>query len=334
MTMKGRTTTLLILAILVSLTDASVGPSAFAPLTRPTAFQTRPTAPSSRSTSQVLALARGGSTEEAELEDYSDEEEEEFDEDFDEEFDDDELFDALDDDLDEADFAEDTSVDLFLAAIKKTPPITKAFMGASVAATLYGCAFNQNKFPELLQLDWKKVVTRLHIWRPFTSFLNFGSLGLGYLLTSQFVWQYMSTLERINHDRPYDFLVMLLFGSLSMLIGYPILRLSPKFLGHNLSTFLVYIWSRYHEGVEVNLMELFNAKAELLPWFFLGQTFLLEGELPVLDFLGIVFGHIYHHCKTVGILRAPESLTEWYETSEAAAPIRELYRPIASDFVA
>jgi Derlin-2/3 len=181
-------------------------------------------------------------------------------------------------------------------------------------------------------LDWKKVLTRLQIWRPFTSFLNFGPMGLGYLMTAQFVWVYMSTLERLNHNRPYDFWIMILFGQLSMVIGYPVLKLSPRFLGHNLSTFFVYIWSRYHEGIEVNMFELFNTRAELLPWFFLAQTFLLEGEPPFLDFLGIVFGHIYHHCKTVGILRAPDSLTKWYEESEGAARIRELYKPISSDF--
>jgi Derlin-2/3 len=82
----------------------------------------------------------------------------------------------------------------------------------------------------------------------------------------------------------------------------------------------------------VNMFELFNTRAEMLPWFFLAQTFLLEGELPILDFLGIVFGHIYHHCKTVGILRAPDGCKEWYETSDAAQPIRELYKPISSDF--
>jgi len=118
-----------------------------------------------------------------------------------------------------------------------------------------------------------------------------------------------------------------------MVIGYPVLNLSPRFLGHNLSTFLVYIWSRYHEGIEVNMFELFTTRAEMLPWFFLAQTFLLEGELPVLDFLGIVFGHIYHHCKTVGILRAPDALVEWYKGDSAlAVRIRNQYKQISSDF--
>ena len=57
-----------------------------------------------------------------------------------------------------------------------------------------------------------------------------------------------------------------------MVAGYSMMGLSPRFLGHNLSTFLVYVWSRYHEGLEVNMFELFNTRAELLPWFFLAQV--------------------------------------------------------------
>ena len=66
--------------------------------------------------------------------------------------------------------------------------------------------------------------------------------------------------------------------------------------------------------------------------FFLEQTFLLEGELPTLDFLGIVFGHVYHHCKTVGLLRAPESVVQWYKESDGAAAIRKKYKKISTDY--
>jgi hypothetical protein len=59
---------------------------------------------------------------------------------------------------------------------------------------------------------------------------------------------------------------------------------------------------------------------------------LLEGELPVLDFLGIVFGHIYHHFKTVGMLRAPDRLVTWYQESQQAKTIRDKYKEISSDF--
>eukprot|EP00545_Synedropsis_sp_CCMP1620_P013749 CAMPEP_0119010902 /NCGR_PEP_ID=MMETSP1176-20130426/5331_1 /TAXON_ID=265551 /ORGANISM="Synedropsis recta cf, Strain CCMP1620" /LENGTH=328 /DNA_ID=CAMNT_0006963649 /DNA_START=15 /DNA_END=1001 /DNA_ORIENTATION=- len=279
-------------------------------------------------TTTLILNTRGGA-------DYdSDDDSSDYDSDSDEEdFDDDDLF-GLDDgdfDIGEDDFAEDNTLGRMLVAWEKTPPLTKAYLSASLGATAYGYLLNKNEFPALLTMNWKATATRLQIWRPLTAFLNVGPFGLGYVMTFHFIWTYMSTLERLNHDRPYDFWIMILFGCISMVTGYGFLKLSPRFLGHNLSTFLVYIWSRYHEGLEVNMFELFNTKAEMLPWFFLAQTFLLEGEIPVLDFLGIVFGHIYHHCKTVGLLRAPDSLVNWYE-SDRAAGIRNKYKQISADF--
>merc|ERR1712238_250639 len=127
---------------------------------------------------------------------------------------------------------------------------------------------------------------------------------------------------------------MILFAQLSMIIGYPMFKLSPRFLGHNLSTFLVYERSRYHEGLEVNMFELFNTRAEMLPWFFLAQTYLLEGEVPILDFLGIVFGHIYHHYKANHVLQTPSFVRDWYENGEGALAerMRLEYKKVGSDF--
>ena len=75
---------------------------------------------------------------------------------------------------------------------------------------------------------------------------------------------------------------MMFFGAAMMVTGYSIMGLNPHVLGHNLSTYLVYIWSRYHEGLEVNMFELFNTRAEMLPWFFLAQVSLIRLEVAVL----------------------------------------------------
>jgi Derlin-2/3 len=217
-------------------------------------------------TSRLLLSVRGGSDEEEAEEDEYDEEDisEDDDEGF---FDDFELGEDVEDD-----FAEDNTVDRIITAFQKTPPLTKGYLTASFVATAAGYVLNNNVFPPSLVLDWKKVISRAQIWRPFSTFLNFGPFGLGYVMTVHFVWTYMGTLERLHHHKPYDFWIMIVFGMLTMVVGYPFLKLSPRFLGHNLSTFLVYIWSRYHEGLEVNMFELFNTRAELLPWFFLAQV--------------------------------------------------------------
>lgn len=275
------------------------------------------------SSKEILSTFRGGATYLSDDEDESDEEDEDFDFDFDD----------ADMDIAEDDFAEDNTIERLVEAWKKTPPLTKAYLSASFAATMWGYVSNKNQFPSVLLLEWKPTLHKLQLWRPLTAFLNVGPFGLGYVMTCHFIWTYMSTLERLNHNRPYDFWIMILFGMVSMVAGYGFFRLEPRFLGHNLSTFLVYIWSRYHEGMEVNMFELFNTRAELLPWFFLAQTFLLEGEVPLLDFLGIVFGHIYHHCKSVNILSAPDFVINWYNSdSPLSTSIRNKYKQISSDF--
>ena len=101
--------------------------------------------------------------------------------------------------------------------------------------------------------------------RPFTGFLYYGPFGLSYLLTIHFVWTYMGTLEKLQFAEPWDFLVMLLFGAASLLAGVGIGGGNARFLGHNLSCFLVYIWARTYEGQEVAVMEFFTIRAELLP---------------------------------------------------------------------
>jgi len=283
-------------------------------------------------TTRALLDARGGA-DDSDYDDEFSEEEDSYDEE-DESEDDEDLFDGFDlDEHSSDDFKEDNKFDQIIEEYHRTPPITKTYLTASFAVTALGYVMTNNEFPPMLTLDWNKVFKGGQIWRPFTAFLNLGSLGLiGYPMTIHFVHQYMSFLERLAHNKPYDFWIMILFGMTSMLVGYPIMNMSPRFLGHNLSTFLVYIWSRMFEGVDVGVFEFIHIKAELLPWFLLAQTFLLEGEPPTLDFLGIVFGHVYYHFRKVGMLSAPEWLIKWYDESPKAEVLRKKYKTISSDF--
>merc|ERR1739845_237174 len=109
-----------------------------------------------------------------------------------------------------------------------------------IAATSLGYFTNDNYFPDYFCLQWKPILMKLQVWRLMTSFLNFGPLSVGYIMTVHFIWTYMSTLERLNYSHPYDFWLMVTFGCISMLVGYFVLNISPRFLGHNLSTYLVY----------------------------------------------------------------------------------------------
>jgi lipid-A-disaccharide synthase-like uncharacterized protein len=211
--------------------------------------------------------SRGGAADDND--DDGEEEEEESDDD---EEDDDGFLQNFQEPENSDDFKEESTMDRMIGHYVKTPPLTKAYLTASCVLTLLGYVSNGNQFPTFLTLDWNKTFKRLQIWRPLTTFLSFGGFGLGYALTLQFVWQYWSEMERKSHNKPYDFWIMVLFGMVTMLVGYSITSLDVRFLGHNLSTFMVYVWSRTHEGMLVNMFGLFNTRAELLPWLFIVQV--------------------------------------------------------------
>lgn len=223
--------------------------------------------------SETALLCRGGSHETGEghdedLNDESDDEEDVEEENFDEAFD--EKFKDSGDDDD--DFKEASLVDRAIEEYIKTPPMTKAYVTISAILTLTGCLFYGNQFPPMLTLDWNKVFKEMQLWRLLTTFFNFGGFGLGYGLTINFMSTYMSQMERIAHNKPYDFWIMILFGMTSMLVFYSALKIDGRFLGHNLSTYMVYIWSKTHDGDAINVFGLIESRAELLPWIFLAQV--------------------------------------------------------------
>ena len=139
----------------------------------------------------------------------------------------------------------------------------------------------------------------------------------------------MGTLEKLSHTEPWEFLVMMAFGAGSLLLGVGLGGMKTHFLGHNLSCFLVYIWARTYEGQEVSVMEFFNIKAELLPWFFAAQTYLLEHELPIHDLLGIAIGHSYTVLRQRKRLAAPGALRAVYE---ARPELMAKYEAFAEEF--
>lgn len=211
---------------------------------------------------------------------------------------------------------------------KKTPPLTQIYISSSILFTTLSFMFNKNKWPDFLSFEWKPILTRFEFWRLYTGFLFFGALDLFYPLTLQFVWQHMSQLEKLSYKHPEEFFVSLLFGGGMLIALYSIFGISMKFLGHNLATYLVYIWSRVFEGADVNFMDILTLKAEMLPWFFCAQTFLLEQEFPFADLLGILVGHVYHYLKQKNVLKVPDVIKNYFDTPE----VKALYAKFKDEF--
>ena len=131
----------------------------------------------------------------------------------------------------------------------KTPPITQVYIGASISLTAFAFLFNKNHWPDVLNLEWSSLLS-FQLWRPFTAFLFFGPLGFNYILTIHFVWTYMAQLEKLNYKHPdlrgVPGTARVWCGSIDLLLlALATISIVSSYLGHNLSTFLVYIWARF-----------------------------------------------------------------------------------------
>lgn len=214
-------------------------------------------------------------------------------------------------------------------ALMKAPPITQFYVGSSIVVTSLSYLFNNNKWPEILSFSWKGILLKLQIWRLFTSFLSFGPFDLFFPLNLSYLWQHMSQLERLSCKKPEEFFTMLMFGSISLVVVYSLLGMPMKFLGHNLASFLVYIWSRAFEGHDVSFLEIITLKAEMIPWFFCLQTLIMERDIPVADLIGIAVGHLYLYLNQKKMIPIPAMVSQWFATGA----IRRKYDNIRQDFV-
>jgi Derlin-2/3 len=82
-----------------------------------------------------------------------------------------------------------------------------------------------------------------------------------------------------------------------------LLLLSPfvsmPFLGHPLSSTLVYIWSRRNPDALMSFLGLLVFRAPYLPWVLMGVSFVLHGTVPRDEFMGIVIGHVWYFFNDV-----------------------------------
>ncbi|CBJ26891.1 Derlin (Degradation in endoplasmic reticulum protein) (Der1-like protein) [Ectocarpus siliculosus] len=223
-----------------------------------------------------------------------------------------------DDEEEEEDFGEASFVDRLKQDWKKTPVITRAYFQVSVAITLAAAALNENQWPTFLLLDWRPAIFKLQLWRLFTPFLNLGPLGLNFALTAHFAWTYMSHLEKLHYREPHTFVMLLAFGMSSLLL----LTLvtggdvnSSYTLGHSMNCFLVMIWSRKFAGTRVNMLDMFELPTELLPYFFVAQTLMMEGVIPWVDLSGILIGYAWQTLSLKGLLKAPKPLVNLFRNN-------------------
>nr|CAG4650443.1 EOG090X0CFQ [Sida crystallina] len=174
------------------------------------------------------------------------------------------------------------------------PPVTRAYTTAcvltSIAVQLDVVSPFQLYFNPLL-------IKKFELWRLFTPFLYFGTFSFNFLFNMIFTYRYCRMLEEGSfRGRTADFVYMFIFGCITTVICALFVNL--LFLGHSLTTMLVYVWARRNPYVQMNFFGLLPFRAPYLPWVLVAFSVLL-GNTVMVDILGIAIGHLYFFLEDV-----------------------------------
>ncbi|KAL6344622.1 hypothetical protein AAG906_002528 [Vitis piasezkii] len=172
------------------------------------------------------------------------------------------------------------------------PPISKAYGTMCLVATT---AFHLGLFPPMYTaLIYELVFKHFQVWRLVTNFFFLGKFSINFGIRLLMIARYGVQLEKgVFERRTADFLWMMIFGALTLLVLSAIPLLWTPFLGVSLVFMLLYVWSREFPNAQINLYGLVQLKAFYFPWAMLALDVIFGSQiLP--DLLGIVAGHLYY----------------------------------------
>lgn len=186
------------------------------------------------------------------------------------------------------------------------PPCTRWWTAATVmTSALVQCNIVT---PFQLFYSFRSVYAKSQYWRLVTTFLYFGPFSLDLLFQVYFLQRYARLLEETSGRSPARFSWLLLYAMLSLLVVSPIVSL--PFLGHPLSSSLVYIWSRRNPDTRLSFLGLLVFSAPWLPLVLMGFSLILHGSVPKDEIIGVLIGHI------------------WYFFDDVYPPLHDGYHPL------
>lgn len=83
----------------------------------------------------------------------------------------------------------------------------------------------------------------------------------------------------------------------SLLLLSPLV--SMPFLGHPLSSTLVYIWSRRNPDMRLSFLGLLVFTAPYLPWVLMAFSLVMHGVVPKDEIMGVLIGHVWYFFSDV-----------------------------------
>lgn len=151
--------------------------------------------------------------------------------------------------------------------------------------------------PYQLFYSFRTVFHKSQYWRLITTFLYFGPLSLDLVFHIYFLQRYSRLLEESSGRSPAHFSWLLLYSMSALLLLSPMV--SIPFLGHSLSSTMVYIWARRNPDTRLSFLGLVVFTAPYLPWVLMAFSLLLHNSVPKDEILGIVIGHVWYFFSDV-----------------------------------
>lgn len=134
-------------------------------------------------------------------------------------------------------------------------------------------------------------LTATQFYRLITTFFYFGPLSLDLVFHVFFLTRYSRLLEESSRS-PATFSWLLLYATTCLLFLSPLSNL--PFLGHPLSSTLVYIWSRRNPETRLSFLGLMVFTAPYLPWVLMAFSLVMHSTIPKDELMGVVIGHVYY----------------------------------------
>ncbi|KAG2616855.1 hypothetical protein PVAP13_3NG176713 [Panicum virgatum] len=126
------------------------------------------------------------------------------------------------------------------------------------------------------------VLFHLHILNPEFIYLYY-----------PFVFKKFELEKGAFEKRTADFLWMMIFGAISLLVLSAIPLFKLPFLGIPMVSMLLYVWSREYPNAQINMYGLVQLRSFYLPWAMLGLDVIFGSPL-LPGFMGIIVGHLYY----------------------------------------
>jgi len=213
---------------------------------------------------------------------------------------------------------------------KSLPFVTKWYFTLAVASTILVSL--KVISPHFLHLDFSLVFERFQIWRLVTNLLFFGPFGMPFAFNIFLLVRYFSKIETEHYSATErgrstaDFVFCCLFGIVVMTV-VSFFWGGLVFLGPAWVFMIVYVWSRKDPHRPIDFWG-FSLQAWHLP-FCLVLMSVIMGSNPILDFVGIFAGHLYHFLMDIvprvyrkELLHTPEFLYGLFNQGGAPAAAR------------